>query len=51
MEVDSIMSIDVYKEIPVMGSDKFLLREIEDTDAEKRIPKQILCSGGVRNGF
>lgn len=28
------MSIDVYEEIPVMESDKFLLREIEDTDAE-----------------
>ena len=29
------MSIDVYEQIPVMGSDKFLLREIiEDTDAE-----------------
>lgn len=35
MEVDRIMSIDVYEQIPVMGSDKFLLREIiEDTDAE-----------------
>lgn len=35
MEVDSIMSIDVYEQIPVMESDKFLLREIiEDTDAE-----------------
>ncbi len=45
------MSIDMYEEIPVMGSDKFLLREIEDTDAEKRIPKQILYLGGVRNGF
>ncbi len=28
------MSIDVYEEIPVMESDKFLLREIEDADVE-----------------
>lgn len=28
------MSIDVYEQIPVMESDKFLLREIEDADAE-----------------
>jgi RimJ/RimL family protein N-acetyltransferase len=28
------MSIDVYKQIPVMESEKFLLREIEDGDAE-----------------
>lgn len=35
MEVDRIMSIDVYEQIPVMESDKFLLRGIiEDTDAE-----------------
>jgi len=34
MEVDRIMSIDVYEKIPIMESDKFLLREIEDTDAE-----------------
>lgn len=35
MEVDRIMSIDVYEQIPIMESDKFLLREIiEDTDAE-----------------
>lgn len=35
MEVDRIMKIDVYDQIPVMESDKFLLREInEDTDAE-----------------
>lgn len=34
-EVNRIMSIDVYEQIPVMESDKFLLRElIEDTDAE-----------------
>lgn len=29
------MSIDMYEEIPVMGSGKFLLREVEDTDTEK----------------
>ena len=29
-----IMSIDVYEQIPVMESDKFLLREIEDADAQ-----------------
>lgn len=34
MEVDRIMSIDVYEQIPVMESEKFLLREIEDGDAE-----------------
>lgn len=28
------MSIDVYEQIPVMESEKFLLREIEDRDAE-----------------
>lgn len=28
------MSIDVYEQIPVMESEKFLLREIEDGDAE-----------------
>ncbi|MGN0153246.1 MAG: GNAT family N-acetyltransferase [Lachnospiraceae bacterium] len=28
------MSIDVYEQIPVMESDKLLLREIEDADAE-----------------
>lgn len=28
------MSIDVYEQIPVMESDKFLLRKIDDTDAE-----------------
>lgn len=28
------MSIDVYEQIPVMESDKFLLREIEEADAE-----------------
>lgn len=28
------MSIDVYEQIPVMESDKFLLREIEDADTE-----------------
>lgn len=34
MEVDRNMSIDVYEQIPVMEDDKFLLREIEDADAE-----------------
>lgn len=34
MEVDKKMSIDVYEKIPVMESEKFLLREIEDGDAE-----------------
>ena len=34
MEVVRIMSIDVYEQIPVMDSEKFLLREIEDGDAE-----------------
>lgn len=35
MEVDGIMNIDVYERIPVMESDKFMLREIfEDKDAE-----------------
>jgi len=34
MEVDKKMSIDVYEQIPVMESEKFLLREIEDGDAE-----------------
>ena len=34
MEVDRIMSIDVYEQIPVMVSEKFLLREIEDADAK-----------------
>ncbi len=28
------MSIDVYEQIPVIESEKFLLREIEDADAE-----------------
>lgn len=28
------MSIDVYEQIPVMESEKFLLREITDSDAE-----------------
>lgn len=30
MEVDEKMGIDVYEQIPVMESKKFLLREIED---------------------
>lgn len=34
MEVDTKMGIDVYEQIPVMESEKFLLREIEDGDAE-----------------
>lgn len=34
MEVDRNMNIDVYEQIPVMEGDKFLLREIEDADAE-----------------
>ena len=35
MEVDKKMGIDVYEQIPVMESEKFLLREIEDDgDAE-----------------
>jgi len=35
MEVDRIMKIDVYGQIPVMESGRFLLREInEDADAE-----------------
>ena len=34
MEVDKKMGIDVYEQIPVMKSEKFLLREIEDGDAE-----------------
>lgn len=34
MEVDRIMSIDVYEQIPVMESEKFLLREITDSDVE-----------------
>ena len=34
MEVDRTMSIDVYEQIPVMVSEKFLLREIEDADAK-----------------
>ena len=34
MEVDKKMGIDVYEQIPVMESEKFLLREIEDGDAE-----------------
>ena len=33
MEVERIMSIDVYEQIPVMESDAFFLREIKDTDA------------------
>ena len=34
MEVVWIMSIDVYEQIPVMESDKFLLREIKDSDVK-----------------
>lgn len=34
MEVDEKMGIDVYEQIPVMESEVFLLREIEDGDAE-----------------
>ena len=34
MEVDEKMGIDVYEQIPVMESEMFLLREIEDGDAE-----------------
>lgn len=34
MEVDRTMSIDVYEQIPVMESEKFLLREIEGADAD-----------------
>ena len=33
MEVERIMRIDVYEQIPVMESDTFFLREIKDTDA------------------
>ena len=32
--VDKKMGIDVYEQIPVMESEKFLLREIKDGDAE-----------------
>ncbi len=28
------MSIDVYEQIPAMESDKFFLREVEDSDAK-----------------
>ena len=34
MEVNKKMSIDVYEQIPVMESEMFLLREIEDSDTE-----------------
>ncbi len=34
VEVNKKMSIDVYEQIPIMESGKFLLREIEDTDAK-----------------
>lgn len=34
MEVKKKMSIDVYEQIPVMESEKFLLREIDDGDVE-----------------
>ena len=34
MEVNKKMSIDVYEQIPDMENEKFLLREIEDGDAE-----------------
>ena len=34
MEVDRNISIDVYEQIPVMESDKFLWRESEAADAE-----------------
>ena len=34
MEIVKIMSINVYEHIPVMESDKFLLREIKDLDAK-----------------
>ena len=34
MEVNKKMSIDVYEQIPVMESDKFLLREIKDSDVK-----------------
>lgn len=35
MEVDRIMKIDVYEQVPVLEGDKFLLREIiEDMDVE-----------------
>ena len=33
MEVDRTMGIDVYEQIPFMESQKFLLREINDADA------------------
>ena len=33
-EVDRTMSIDVYEQIPFMENEKFLLREIDDADAE-----------------
>ena len=33
MEVDKTMSIDVYEQIPIVESEKFLLREINDADA------------------
>lgn len=34
MEVDRVMSIDVYEQIPDMESKQFLLREIEEADAD-----------------
>ena len=34
MEVDRMMSIDVYEQIPIMESENFVLREIEVGDAE-----------------
>jgi RimJ/RimL family protein N-acetyltransferase len=58
MEVDRIMSIDVYEQIPVMESDKFLLREIEDTDAEDllkvysdKVAVPLFNSDNCVNGF
>lgn len=37
------MSIDVYEQIPIMESDKFLLREIEDAS--------VIGHDGTKYGF
>ena len=52
-EVDKKMGIDVYEQIPVMESEKFLLREIEDGDAEDllKVYSDNPCAGaGRRSG-
>ena len=47
MEVDKKMGIDVYEQIPIMESEKFLLREIEDRDTKDMFACEMIATKAV----